>query len=57
MQEKLNELKKRLAEISDLNNAASVLAWDQQTYMPPGGAAARAQQLATISHITHEKFT
>lgn len=57
MQEKLNALKKRLAEIGDLNNAASVLAWDQQTYMPPGGAAARAQQLATISHITHEKFT
>lgn len=53
---KLNELKKRLAEISDINQAAAVLAWDQQTYMPPGGAAARAQQLATLSHIAHEKF-
>lgn len=51
-----NELKKRLAEISDLHNATSVLGWDQQTYMPPGGAAARAQQLATLSHIAHEKF-
>ncbi|MCF6156554.1 MAG: carboxypeptidase M32 [Candidatus Brocadia sp.] len=57
MQEKLNDLKNRLAEISDLNNAAAVLGWDQQTYMPPGGAAARARQLATLSHIAHEKFT
>lgn len=56
MQEKLHELKRRLAEISDLNNASAVLGWDQQTYMPPGGAAARAQQLATLSHIAHEKF-
>ncbi|TVM02939.1 MAG: carboxypeptidase [Candidatus Brocadia sp. WS118] len=57
MQEKLDDLKKRLAEISDINNAAAVLGWDQQTYMPPGGAAARAQQLATLSHLAHEKFT
>ncbi len=57
MQEKLEELKKRLAEISDLNNATAVLGWDQQTYMPSGGVAARAQQLATLSHIAHEKFT
>ncbi len=56
MEEKLRELKNRLAEISDLNSAASVLGWDQQTYMPPGGATARAQQLATLSHIIHEKF-
>lgn len=57
MQEKLNDLKKRLAEINDLNAAAAVLGWDQQTYMPPGGAPARAQQLATLSHIAHQKFT
>ncbi|MFO0794591.1 MAG: carboxypeptidase M32, partial [Candidatus Brocadiaceae bacterium] len=56
MQEKLNELKRRLAEINDLHNAAAVLGWDQQTYMPPGGAAARGHQLATLSHIAHEKF-
>ena len=56
MQEKLNDLKKRLAEISDINNAAAILGWDQQTYMPPGGAEARARQLATLSHIAHEKF-
>jgi len=57
MQEKLNELKTRLAEVSDLERAASVLGWDQQTYMPPGGAAARAQQLSTLHRLAHEKFT
>lgn len=57
MQEKLDDLKKRLAEISDIHNASALLGWDQQTYMPPGGAAARALQLATLSHIAHEKFT
>lgn len=56
MQEKLNDLKKRLAEIIDINHAIAVLDWDQQTYMPPGGAAGRARQLATLSHISHEKF-
>ena len=56
MQDKLNELKKRLGEISDIQNAVSLLGWDQQTYMPPGGADARAQQIATLSHLAHEKF-
>ncbi|OQY99708.1 MAG: carboxypeptidase [Candidatus Brocadia sp. UTAMX2] len=56
MQENLNDLKKRLSEINDINHAVAVLGWDQQTYMPSGGAAARARQLATLSHIAHEKF-
>jgi carboxypeptidase Taq len=48
------QLKEKLAEISDLNGAASVLAWDQQTYMPPGGGTARAEQLATLGKLAHE---
>ncbi|MCI0722991.1 MAG: carboxypeptidase M32 [Acidobacteria bacterium] len=51
---KLEELKERLGVVSDLNGAASVLGWDQQTYMPPGGAAARAEQLATLGRLAHE---
>ena len=57
MEQQLNELKNRLQEISDLNAASSVLAWDQTTYMPPGGAAARGRQLATLGRLAHEKFT
>ena len=51
----LKDLKERLQEISDLGSAASVLSWDQSTYMPPGGAAARGRQLARLSEITHKK--
>ena len=51
---KLERLKERLAVFSDLNGAASLLGWDQQTYMPPGGAAARAEQLATLGRLAHE---
>ena len=54
---KLAELRQRLLEVSDLNNAGAVLGWDQATYMPKGGAAARARQGATLSRLAHEKFT
>ncbi|HBB34453.1 MAG TPA: carboxypeptidase [Cyanobacteria bacterium UBA8803] len=54
---KLVELKTRLAEINDLEAAASLLYWDQATYMPPGGAEARGRQLATLQQISHSKFT
>jgi carboxypeptidase Taq len=54
---RLAELKRRLLEISDLGAAGSVLGWDQATYMPKGGAAARARQGATLSRLAHEKFT
>ena len=53
---KLQELKVRLTEINDIDSAASVLYWDQATYMPPGGAAARGRQIATLRHIAHTKF-
>src|ERR1700741_1540259 len=52
----LAELKRRLLEISDLGAASSVLSWDQATYMPKGGAAARGRQGATLQRLAHEKF-
>ena len=52
---KLAELKRRLLEISDLTAAGAVLGWDQSTYMPRGGAHARARQGATLSRLAHEK--
>ncbi len=54
---RLDQLKELLGEIADLNAAAAVLGWDQNTYMPPGGAEARGHQLATLSKIAHLKFT
>jgi carboxypeptidase Taq len=43
--------------ISDIAYASAVLNWDQETYMPRGGAAHRARQLATLAGIVHEKAT
>lgn len=56
MSEKLEQLKERLGEVADIGRAASVLGWDQQVNMPPGGNEARGRQLATLSKIAQEKF-
>jgi len=57
MSEKLHQLKEILGEVSDLQHAQSVLDWDQNVNMPPGGSEARGQQLATLGKIAHEKST
>ncbi|HTP08932.1 MAG TPA: carboxypeptidase M32 [Anaerolineae bacterium] len=57
MEQKLQELKARLLEVNDLNLANALLSWDQTTYMPPGGAAARGRQMATLGRLAHEKLT
>jgi len=38
----LEPLTARLLDIQRINSAASVLSWDQETYMPAGGGEARA---------------
>ena len=55
-EQQLQELKTRMAEIFDLNAASALLGWDQQTYMPSGGAVNRGQQLATLQQIAHVKL-
>lgn len=55
--EALEQLKKRLATIGDVSSANGLLMWDQQTYMPEGGIAGRAEQMATLSRISHEMLT
>jgi len=52
--EDLGPLRERLATIGDLRSAASVLAWDRQTYMPEGGVGGRAEQLASLARVAHE---
>lgn len=49
----LADLRGRLQEIDDLQRAKNVLEWDQSTYMPPGGAAGRARQMATLETLAH----
>lgn len=52
----LEPLTNRLLEIRRIQSAASVLSWDQETYMPAGGGAARAEQIATLEGLAHEKL-
>jgi len=57
MDERFEELKCRLAEVTDLGRTMRLVAWDQQVMMPRTGAPARAEQLATLRGIIHERFT
>ncbi len=56
MPDELTTLRERLAEIADLGRAAGVLGWDQRVTMPPLGTEARAEALATVGRIAHDRF-
>ncbi len=56
MKDKLEDLRRLLGEIFDLERARDLLEWDQSTYMPPGAAPERALQLATLSKLSHQKL-
>ena len=53
----LRGLLERVAVIDDLSQAAAVLSWDENTYMPAGAAEARGQQMATLEMLAHERLT
>jgi len=52
----LEQLKQRLAQVSDLAATAALLEWDQQVNMPPGGNDPRAHHLATVKTLAHSLF-
>jgi carboxypeptidase Taq len=52
----LERLKPLLAEIDDLQRAEALLDWDQHVFMPPAGAAARAEIRGTVTRVAHELF-
>ena len=53
----LDVLLERAGTIQDLGAAQALLGWDQETYMPDGAAAARSEQVATISTLVHNIYT
>jgi carboxypeptidase Taq len=55
-QSKFDELKRRLAEIHYLGRAKALFDWDERTMMPPGGAEARADQIAALVRVRHERL-
>ena len=40
-----------------LGSIMALVSWDQETYMPPAGAKARAEQSSTLAGIIHERRT
>ena len=47
----------RVKELHTTRALEALLDWDQETYMPPGGAVDRANQMALVAGIAHEKLT
>jgi carboxypeptidase Taq len=48
---------RRIKEYSLLGSCASMLGWDERTYMPRKGSAHRAEQMALLARMTHEMLT
>jgi carboxypeptidase Taq len=55
--ERFDTLLLRLGTVSDLQRASMLAVWDEETKMPPLGAAARAEQRATLARLAHELAT
>lgn len=51
------KLAAELKQIALLKSAVSVLEWEEQTYMPPGGAEHRAAQTGLLAGVAHERAT
>ena len=52
-----DRLAARFARIATINEASGVLGWDAAAMMPPGGGAARGDQLAVLAGIAHGMLT
>jgi carboxypeptidase Taq len=52
----IEQLKQSLGEIADLHQAEAIADWDSRVSMPPDGADARANVVATLTRIAHERF-
>lgn len=48
------ELTRRFARLSAIDNALGILHWDQETTMPEGASETRGEALATLSVLRHE---
>ncbi|HET7567696.1 MAG TPA: carboxypeptidase M32, partial [Gaiellaceae bacterium] len=56
MSSPLERLKERMAEVVDLSGMVRVLSWDSQTKMPPAGVGHRADAMALLGKLMHERI-
>jgi carboxypeptidase Taq len=52
-----DKLRSHMKEHWTLWSTSFLAEWDQETYMPAGGAEARANMLGLLARLTHEMFT
>ncbi len=52
-----DELAGRSKERAILASCSALLGWDEQTYLPRGGSAARGDQMAMLAGLTHDRAT
>ncbi|MGH3000131.1 MAG: carboxypeptidase M32, partial [Gaiellaceae bacterium] len=57
MADALARLKTRLTDLHGIGDVAQLLVWDQRTTMPPAGVGHRAQHIALLQRLAHEKLT
>jgi carboxypeptidase Taq len=51
------QLEARFRRLGPLEEAVAMLRWDAAAMMPSGGAASRAEQMATLKVLAHEQLT
>jgi carboxypeptidase Taq len=52
-----DQLLAHLREASLLASTSALLAWDQETFMPAGAGERRAEQMALLARLSHERGT
>lgn len=56
-QEAYQQYVTKMHRIADVRFASAVLQWDQETMLPPKGAAFRGQQISTLAELSHQLFS
>ncbi|MFK7759424.1 MAG: carboxypeptidase M32 [Phycisphaerales bacterium] len=51
------DLCNHMHELGTLGSVSALVGWDQETYMPKGGASARANQSSLLARLLHERAT
>jgi len=54
-EKKLEGLKEKLKEITNLEHASQLLSWDREVYMPESGSKHRAESISELSGLIHQK--
>ena len=57
MADALAQLKARMTDLHGLQDISYFLTWDQQVMMPAAGVGHRAQHVALVQRLAHEKLT